>query len=136
MLNTSWCGLDQTALPGRRTLLRIHTKSLGEKANVPSECKLPAKPACFTLIRTIVSFGTLARKSKTSKSRSSSREVRTRVQFFSVVYFSRGTLPQKRAEKGHLAGGPRLGRNSKTGKSHENAVHFSACKLRPRRARG
>ena len=35
--------------------------------------------------------------------RSSSREDRRRVPTFSVVYFSRGTLPVK----GHLAGGPR-----------------------------
>ena len=41
-------------------------------------------------------------------SRSSSREVRIRVpDFFPVVYFSRGALPQKRV-KGHLAGGPSL----------------------------
>ena len=40
----------------------------------------------------------------TSKSRSSSREVRVRVPFFSVVYFSRGILPQKRGEKGNYWG--------------------------------
>ena len=43
--------------------------------------------------------------------RSSSREVRIRVHVFlfsvSVVYFSRGTLPQKKGREGHLAGGPR-----------------------------
>ena len=34
-----------------------------------------------------------------------SRELRIRVPTFSVVYFSRGTLPtKKRGEKGHLAG--------------------------------
>ena len=37
-----------------------------------------------------------------SHPRSSSREVRIRVPFFSVVYFSRGTFPPKRnGEKGH-----------------------------------
>ena len=43
-----------------------------------------------------------------NKTRSSSSEVRVRVPFFSfsVVYFSRGTLPQKRGEKG-TTGGPR-----------------------------
>ena len=44
-------------------------------------------------------------------SRSSSREVRIRVEvflcFLSDVYFSRRTLPQKKGKKGHLAGGPR-----------------------------
>ena len=43
-------------------------------------------------------------------SRSSSKKVRISwYQLLSVVYFSRGTLPQKgNGEKGHLAGGPRL----------------------------
>ena len=41
--------------------------------------------------------------------RSSSREVRIRVPFlFSVVHFSRGTLPKKRGEKG-TTGGPSQG---------------------------
>ena len=38
-----------------------------------------------------------------SASRSSSSEVRIRVPFLSVVYFSRGTLPKKRV-KGHYWG--------------------------------
>ena len=41
-------------------------------------------------------------------SRSSSRELRIRVPLFSVVYFSKGTLPPQKKEtvKGHRAGGP------------------------------
>ena len=42
--------------------------------------------------------------------RSSSRETRIRVPsfFYSVVYFSRGTLPKKETVNGHLAGGPSI----------------------------
>ena len=44
--------------------------------------------------------------SRVYTSRSSSKEVRIKVTFFSVVYFSRATLHQKRV-KGHYWGGPR-----------------------------
>ena len=36
-----------------------------------------------------------------SPARSSSREVRIRVPFFSLGYFSRGTLPPKKGREGH-----------------------------------
>ena len=50
-------------------------------------------------------FGYLFQSATSENStRYSSREVRTRVPFFSVVYFSRGTLPQKRGEKGTTRG--------------------------------
>ena len=44
-------------------------------------------------------------KSPNSNSRSSGRVVRTRVPFFSIAYFSSGTLPQKRVG---TTGGPRI----------------------------
>ena len=49
-------------------------------------------------------------------SRSSSREVGIRVPFFSVVYFGRGTLPQKKRVEGHYWGNYTL--SSWSSKSH------------------
>ena len=43
----------------------------------------------------------------------------------SVVYVSRGTLPQKRGEKGHLAGEPR----QQGGKEGLHQTHFPSCSL-------
>ena len=43
---------------------------------------------------------------KGTLTRPSSREVRTRVPLFSVVYFSRGTLPTKTVGKRALLGDP------------------------------
>ena len=54
----------------------------------------------FDLQRAFERILTVRTAGKMSKSRSSSREVGIRVPFFSVVYFSRGTLPQTSWLKG------------------------------------
>ena len=101
--------VPKTTPAGRRNDTAVHRiqvpcSTLGdedEKTSSPAHtCHICLGVLVLTWPASIRSF--FCRRS----TRSSSREVRIRVPF-SVVYFSRGTLPiKKETIKGHLAGGP------------------------------
>ena len=61
----------------------------------------------------------------------SSREVRIRVPFSSVVYFRRGTLPQKRGEKGTTEKPSHTGKSGLSGKAGSLGAPATAPKAPP-----